>query len=139
MIKKRNRISENARAVAEEVRLKVSKGEKIVMGKIIKKHGYSDGISKQPIRVRKTQSYQKEIKPIVDRLIIERDRAIKALKRKISKAKYRDLTDAIDKLTKNIQLLSGGATSREIIELDEKKFRDIARREAGLSQKGGQK
>jgi len=139
MIRKRNRISENARAVAEEVKLKVSKGEKIVMGKIIKKHGYSDGISKQPIRVRKTQSYQKEIKPIVDRLIIERDRAIKALKRKISKAKYRDLTDAIDKLTKNIQLLSGGATSREIIELDEKKFRDIARREAGLSQKGGQK
>ena len=113
MIKKRNRISENARAVAEEVRLKVSKGEKIVMGKIIKKHGYSDGISKQPIRVRKTQSYQKEIKPIVDRLIIERDRAIKALKGKISKAKYRDLTDAIDKLTKNIQLLSGGKTGRE--------------------------
>ena len=133
MIKKRNRISENARAVAEEVKLKVSKGEKIVMGKIIKKHGYSDGISKQPIRVRKTQSYQKEIKPVVDRLIIERDRAIKALKGKISKAKYRDLTDAIDKLTKNIQLLSGGATSREIIELDEKKFRNIARREAGLS------
>ena len=112
MIRKRNRISENARAVAEEVKLKVSKGEKIVMGKIIKKHGYSDGISKQPIRVRKTQSYQKEIKPIVDRLIIERDRAIEALKGKISKAKYRDLTDAVDKLTKNIQLLSGGETGR---------------------------
>ena len=131
MIRKRNRISENARAVAEEVKLKVSKGEKIVMGKIIKKHGYSDGISKQPIRVRKTQSYQKEIKPVVDRLIIERDRAIKALKGKISRAKYRDLTDAIDKLTKNIQLLGGKPTDILKISPQEKAKIDKALEEIG--------
>ena len=32
-----------------------------------------------------------------------------------------------------------GSEGRDLIELDEKKFRNIARREAGLSQKGGQR
>lgn len=106
--------SENAKAVAKEVSENLRKNKKVNLGKIIKGKGYADSTSKKPKIVTKTQSYQKEIKPIVDRLIIERDRAIKALGGKISKAKYRDLIDSIDKLTKNIQLLSGGSTERII-------------------------
>ena len=44
---------------------------------------------------------------------IEQDKAIMAMKKKRPEAKYRDLIDAFDKLTKNIQLLGGGETARE--------------------------
>lgn len=106
--------SENARAVAKEVSENLRKGKRVILGKIIKKKGYADSTSKRPKIITETKSYQEAIKPVVDRLIIERDRAIKAMKGKISKAKYRDLVDSADKLTKNIQLLSGGATERNI-------------------------
>ncbi len=104
--------SENAKAVAREVSENIRKNKKVVLGKIIIKR-YSKSTSESPQRVTNTKSYQKEMKPIVDRLIEERDRAIKAMKGKISKAKYRDLTDNVDKMTKNIQLLSGGKTGNE--------------------------
>jgi len=108
---KRNRISENAKAVAEDVKLKVIKGEKVVMGKIIKKHGYSDGISKQPIRVRKTKSYQNEMKPFVEKLRSEVNRIADELEKKdLSLERYKDLTDSLDKLNKNLQLAEGKPT-----------------------------
>ena len=67
---------------------------------------------------------RKAMDSIIDQLEIERQRAIDKLKHKISDAKYRDLNDGIDKLTKNIQLLSGKATDRQDINLiddDQKK------------------
>jgi len=122
--------SENAKQVAKDVINKVRKGQKIVFGKIIKRRGYSNSVSKRPSKVTKTKSYLSEIKPLVDRLENERDQIIKRLKKTRNKAKYRDLIDGLDKIIKNIQLLSGGATSREIIELDEKKYEHIIKREA---------
>jgi len=62
---------------------------------------------------------RKAIDSIVEQLEVERQRAIDKLKTKISEAKYRDLNDGIDKLTKNIQLLSGKATTREEILTDD--------------------
>jgi phage terminase small subunit len=50
--------------------------------------------------------------PIVNEMQRHPDEVIKRMRMQISKAKYRDLTDAIDKLTKNIQLLRGEATER---------------------------
>lgn len=133
---KRNRISENAKAVAEEVRRKVIKGEKVVMGKIIKKHGYSDGISKQPIRVRKTQSYQEEIKPIVSQMERERQRVITEMERKdLTEIQYGELARALDTFTKNIQLLSGGATERNETNFNDEQISTIAERIS--SRKGG--
>lgn len=102
--------SENAKAVAREVLENLGKGKRVILGKIVKKKGYSVAVAKNPKIVTDTKSYQNEIKPLLIRLVEERDRAIQALKGKISKAKYRDLVDSVDKLTKNIQLLSGGAT-----------------------------
>jgi len=47
-------------------------------------------------------------------MVRERDRLIEALShKKLSKEKYRDMIDGLDKLTKNIQLLNGGATERQ--------------------------
>ena len=126
---KRNRISENAKAVAEEVKRKVIKGEKIVMGKIIKKHGYSDGISKQPIRVRKTQSYQEEMKPIVEQLERERQRIISEMENKdLTQVQYGELGRMVDIFTKNIQLLSGGATERIEDKFNDEQIDTIAER-----------
>lgn len=55
-----------------------------------------------------------EFEPIVEKMIAERTRAIEAMAGKLSEAKYRDLTDAQDKLTKNIQLLSGKETEKKL-------------------------
>lgn len=82
-------------------------------GQALVKAGYSPNTAKAPTKVTESKGFKEEMKPVLDRLIIERDRAIKAMKGKISKAKYRDLTDATDKLTKNIQLLSGGKTDNQ--------------------------
>lgn len=61
-------------------------------------------------KITKTKKFKTAIKPILKRLIAERDKAVKAMDGKRKSAKYRDLIDATDKLTKNIQLLSGGKT-----------------------------
>lgn len=104
--------SENAKAVARDVIKKVRKGEKIVMGKILKKRGYSKTIQKKPNKVTKTKSYRTAMAQVVEDLELERAEIILALKKKRSKAKYRDLIDGIDKITKNTQLLTGKATGR---------------------------
>ncbi len=105
--------SENARAVAQEVIATVRKGQKVNKGAIIKRHGYSDTVSKRPSKVTDTDSYKQEINPVVKAMEKERDAILKALPKMRSKAKYRDLIDGADKMTKNIQLLSGGKTSND--------------------------
>lgn len=107
----------DAKNVAYEVLETIGKEKKVVLGNIIKKHGYSKVTAKVPSTVTNTKSYQDVINPVIDQMIEERERAIKALKGKISKAKYRDLIDATDKLTKNIQLLNGGETERQGISI----------------------
>lgn len=101
--------SENAKGVAREVLETIGKGEKPSVLKIAPKHGYSVKTAGSG-EIQKTKTYREAMKPLIDRLVEERDRAIEAMKGKISKAKYRDLTDSVDKLTKNIQLLGGKAT-----------------------------
>jgi DNA transposition AAA+ family ATPase len=96
--------SENAKAVAQEVISRVRKGTKVNLGEIIQKQGYAD-------KVTKTKAYQEIVTPFVQQLEQEIQRAIDLLPKTISKAKYRDLVDGIDKLVKNYQLLSGKATS----------------------------
>lgn len=110
--------SENAKAIAEEVLGTLGRNEKVSVLKIAVKRGMKKKYANSG-QIQKTKTYKETIeknkKPILERMIEERDRAIKALKGKISKAKYRDLTDAIDKLTKNIQLLGGKPTERLVI------------------------
>jgi hypothetical protein len=112
-------VSENAKQVAKRVSESIRKGRKVILGKIIKEVGYSESTSESPTIVTETKSFKQEMKPIVDKMISERERAISKLKGKISKAKYRDLIDGIDKLTKNIQLLSGKETERHGFSLTE--------------------
>src|SRR5205085_9341311 len=91
----------------------VRKGTKVNLGKIVKKHGYSDSVAKHPDKVTQTKTYQEEVSPIVQVMIEEREAALAEAKKKRGKANYRDLVDASAKLTKDIQLLSGGRTGND--------------------------
>ena len=72
--------------------------------------GYSKAYSKHSDKFTKTKKVQKEIKPILKRLEEERDQALERAKGIRNKAKYKDLIDSTEKLTKLIQLLSGKST-----------------------------
>ena len=100
----------SAKNVAKDISESVGKGKKIILGEILKKNGYSESTSKTPSRVTDTASFKEEINPVVRAMERERDAAIKMMSKVRNKAKYRDFADAIDKLTKNIQLLTGGRT-----------------------------
>lgn len=100
-----------AQEVAKEVISKVRKGQRPVLGKIIKSKGYSDSISKSPTKVTRTDTYKEAIEPVVASMERQRQRILKELDNKdLTKERFRDLVEGMDKLTKNIQLLSGGAT-----------------------------
>lgn len=105
--------SDTAKAVAQEViaNLRKPTGKRKSKKEILAKHGYAPSVQDHPDIVTETASYRSVVDPVVQRMIAERDRAIAAMAGQIGKAKYRDLVDAADKLTKNIQLLTGGSTA----------------------------
>jgi hypothetical protein len=102
----------NAKNVAKEIAESVGKGKKIVMGAIMRKHGYSKKTSETPKRVTETKTFKNEMLPIVEALEKEREAILKRLPKVRAKAKYRDLIDGLDKTTKNIQLLGGKDTGK---------------------------
>ncbi len=98
-----------AREVAREVMGMVGKGKRPNVTKIAIEKGYSP-ITADGGKIQKTKTYKETIRPLVQRLETERDEIIKRLEATRNKAKYRDLIDGLDKITKNIQLLTGGST-----------------------------
>ena len=86
------------------------------------------GYSKKTAQVQSLTlaSIEDELKPIVNQLDKKRQKMIDKLDKTIDSATFRDLTDGIDKMTKNIQLLSGGATDRIVITDKEKQEVDKA-------------
>lgn len=107
----------NAKHVALEVLETVRKGKKVNLGKIIKKNGYADTTSTVPSQVTNTKTYKNTMKPVIDALEEERQAILARLPKVRSKAKYRDLIDGLDKTTKNIQLLNGGKTSNDGLQI----------------------
>jgi hypothetical protein len=111
-------VSIAAQEMAKEVLETLGKGEKPNLGKIARKKGYSLKTANNPKEITKSKSYKEVMFPVVSAMENERNRIIDALgKKKLSKEKYRDMIDGLDKLTKNIQLLNGGKTSNEGIQI----------------------
>ena len=80
------------------------------------KAGYSPNTARTPKKFTNSPAVKPEVDNILERLEEERQRIFTRLETAIKKASYRDLIDGIDKLTKNILLLSGGNTeNKEII------------------------
>lgn len=72
--------------------------------------GYEESTALQQSGILK--GIREELDPIVTELESHRTEVLNRMRKEFSKAKYRDLSDALDKLTKQIQLLSGKATDR---------------------------
>lgn len=99
-----------AKSVAKEVIKAVRVGKKPNVYRIAIEKGYSPQSAKAS-KPQRTKAYQEVMKPFVDGIEEERAAALQAMKKKRKNAKYRDLGYVIDVLTKNHQLLTGGATS----------------------------
>lgn len=72
--------------------------------------GYSESTAKQQSGI--LAGIQDKLDPIVQAMIDHREKVLEQMKEKLPKAQYHNLIEALDKLTKNIQLLSGKATER---------------------------
>jgi hypothetical protein len=119
--------SENAKNAAKKVLETIGKGEKVVLGKILRETGYADNTADNPILVTSTDSYQDEVAPFVKKLEKERDRIIKAMTEKdLTDVQYQHLTAATDTLTKNIQLLGGKETEKVGITINTVNYGDTS-------------
>lgn len=104
--------SEAGRAVAREVIATISKGQIPHKGKIAKKYGYSES-SIKACRPQKTLAYKEEIASFEQKLIKERDRLLDAMSaRKLTNVQYRDMSQALERTMKGVELLQGRATER---------------------------
>lgn len=83
-------------------------GDVKTMTEIMLIAGYKYSTANQQTRTLK--GIKKKLEPIVEQMKKQRQEMIKRLDTTISKAGFRDLVSGIDVMTKNIELLSGGAT-----------------------------
>ena len=105
----------NAQLVAQKVSETIRTGRKVVLGEIIRNSGYSRETSLKPKLVTDTKSYKTAITPLIDGMAIEIQRIKDAIaSRDLNQEEFRTLIYSFDTLVKNHQLLSGGATSRQI-------------------------
>lgn len=127
--------------LANELILAIKNKDRVTMQALLEKVGYSKEVARaKPGEIIQSEGVQKELDPFIKILVAERNRAVGMMRRKISKAKYRDLVDAVDKLTKNIQLLSGGRLDGETNNffIDQRQYNAIIAREARSLKDGGQ-
>jgi len=107
-----------ARKVSETIRAK----KPVVLGEILLDSGYSKQTSLSPQRVTNTIAYQKSMEleriPLIEGLQREINEVKLAMSKKNkNKEEYRTLVGSLDILTRNYQLLSGGATQRNVFVL----------------------
>ena len=78
--------------------------------------GYEEGSARQQTNILESKGIKRESKTIIEQLEKKRQMAINKLtSKKMDSAQARDLASIIDILTKNTQLLGGGATERNEI------------------------
>ncbi len=108
----------NAQLVAQKVSETIRTGRRVVLGEIIRNSGYSRETSLKPKLVTNTRSYKTAIRPVIDGIEREIQRIEETIAEKdFSSEEMRTLVYSLDILIKNYQLLSGGATSKEILVL----------------------
>lgn len=108
----------NAKQVAQDVSESIGTGQKVSLGAIILKNGYSESTSKTPKRVTNTKTYQQAMKPFIEMLEDEISKIqAEMASRDIKDEKYKELAEVLDKLFKNKQLATGGATENQIINI----------------------
>ena len=82
-------------------------------------------------QIKQTKGYQEVIAPVLRRYEREEQRILDAMNNKdLNEEQYKTLTDATDKVRKQIQLLSGKATERTEQTFNDEQYRNIIKREA---------
>lgn len=90
-----------------------TKGSTRSLGELILEAGYEESMAKNPYQILGSETIQEGLKSTVDQMRKIRDKALKTLELKnLDEEKAKDISDIIDKLQKNIQLLSGEDTER---------------------------
>lgn len=112
----------NAQRVGIKVLENIGKNKRVNLGRIIEEAGYSKNTALTPTLVTNTKSYQQAIElekiPLIEGLQREINEVKLAMSKKNkNKEEYRTLVGAMDILTKNYQLLTGGVTSRNVLVL----------------------
>lgn len=108
-----------AQQVAKDVQKAILSGKIPAMGEIVEKRGYSKSTVINPKRVTKTTSYQEEMYNFAKELEKQRDRFLKEIAtRDLSGEELKVVTEALDKLNKNLQLATGGNTENIGISLE---------------------
>lgn len=89
------------------------KGQSKTLGQMMLEAGYSENQAKNPYQILETQGVQDGVSDVVQKMERERNRILLELAAKdLEKERHKDLVDSMDKMTKNIQLLSGKETER---------------------------
>ena len=84
-------------------------GGTFTIEELLLKAGYAPETARQQAAI--MAGIRPHLEPIIEEMRSHRDVVIARMKKKVTKASYADLISSLDKLTKNIQLLSGKATS----------------------------
>ncbi len=104
--------------MAKKVLEKIGRGENVVYGEVAKEVGYSDTMALNPQAITRTVAYRKAIEEFLPVAEKARQNAILAIsKRNMNKERLPSVVDAMDKLTKNIQLLSGQSTDNQAVQV----------------------
>lgn len=83
------------------------------MGEMLAEAGYSEAIQKNPYLILQSETIKEGIAEVAEDMDKIRRKALNELMaRDIEKEPYRDVVKAVDTLTKNHQLLTGGETER---------------------------
>ena len=82
------------------------------MGKAMIAAGFSAAYAKNPYQLVATKAYQKAMRPLLDRYQEALDDALEGMKRTQGKAVYGDFSAAVDRVQKQIQLITGKATDQ---------------------------
>lgn len=102
----------------------IGSGKKVKsMYEMMLEAGYSETSARQQTNV--LAGLQDETVDVVDKLELLRQQAIEGINNNIHDADYKDMIVALDKLTKNIQLLSGKPTERHKHELADNEKKDL--------------
>jgi len=111
-----------AQRVARKMSESVLDSKPITLEKIMVESGYAPSTAKKPSRVLQSKSFQAailtETSPLIEGLQMQINRIKQAmLDKDMSAEDMRTLAYSLDVLTKNYQLLSGGATERQVFVL----------------------
>ncbi len=83
------------------------------LGELILEAGYEESMAKNPYQILESETVKEGLSETVESMKKIRNKALKALDGKdLSEEKAKDISDIVDKIQRNIQLLTGEDTDR---------------------------